>query len=158
MHADIDGATRIVRLATEFNWTWHPDDIPRFCTTAGWEITLDDGAFELRTNLEVRRPEASAYTRNHCISYIEFYVTDSATKEIPFAESREQAVEALLDISTALSGFLGEPTRMSPVPKAKVWWYFPSVVIEAAEVNRFVVIRLNNPEYQARLDNSESSE
>ncbi len=45
MHVDIEGATRIVRLAAEFDWTWALDDLEPFCAQAGWEVVeLDQTA------------------------------------------------------------------------------------------------------------------
>ncbi|MFI1920154.1 DUF6301 family protein [Nocardia sp. NPDC020380] len=153
MHADIDGATRIVRLAAEFDWTWNPDDIPRFCETAGWEIlSNDEGTFEIRTNLQIQRPDSSAYTRSHKVEYITFPITNSNSQGSPFAESHEQALEILLDVSTTLSAFLGEPTSMFPAPDAKVQWHTSKLIVEAVELGDFALIRLKSPEYQAWLD------
>lgn len=54
MHVDIEGATRIARLAAEFDWTWSVDDLEPFCAQAGWEVVeLDQTGASIRTGLRV---------------------------------------------------------------------------------------------------------
>ena len=54
MHVDIEGATRIARLAAEFDWTWAVDDLEPFCAQAGWEVVeLDQTGASIRTGLRV---------------------------------------------------------------------------------------------------------
>ena len=68
MHVDIEGATRIARLAAEFDWTWAVDDLEPFCAQAGWELVeLRQGGASIRTNLHVSRPKANMFGRQHRI-------------------------------------------------------------------------------------------
>ena len=57
MHVDIEGATRIARLAAEFDWTWAVDDLEPFCAQAGWELVeFGQTGGSIRTDLRVGRP------------------------------------------------------------------------------------------------------
>ncbi|MDA3637696.1 DUF6301 family protein [Rhodococcus sp. C-2] len=66
MHVDIEGATRIARLAAAFDWTWAVDDLEPFCAQAGWELVeLDRTGASIRTGLRVGQPESIMFGRQH---------------------------------------------------------------------------------------------
>lgn len=60
MHVDIEGATRIARLAAEFDWSWAVDDLEPFLRTS-WII-------EHCVWLCFRSCSASVKSRNSCLN------------------------------------------------------------------------------------------
>ncbi len=156
MHVDIGGATRVARLAAEFDWTWSVDDIPRFCKSTGWEI-LQSGEYgaELRTDLQVQHPTASAFWQKRTISYITIDITDSAENDFSERVSGEHAVEGFTDLSAALTAVLGAPSRHAPGADATVGWNAPDAVINLSSIPDAINLHIVNPEYQAWLDEPE---
>lgn len=108
MHVDIEGTTRIARLAAEFDWTWAVDDLEPFCAQAGWEIVeLRQGGASIRTNLHVSRPEAHMFGRQHRMNWISIFVTDLADDATPMTVVRPLLDEGFTNLDVALTALLG---------------------------------------------------
>ncbi|AGT95606.1 hypothetical protein O5Y_28945 [Rhodococcus erythropolis CCM2595] len=131
MHVDIEGATRIARLAAEFDWTWAVDDLEPFCAQAGWELVeLRQGGASIRTNLHVCRPKAMTVVR-------------------PLLD------EGFANLTAALTSVLPIPTYSEPGPEATIRWDLPKVVVELSMRPRAIHLQLTSPKYQAWVDEPE---
>ncbi|MGX1811421.1 DUF6301 family protein [Nocardia sp. NPDC055321] len=61
MRIDIDRVARIAATAAEFDWTWRPADLPRFCSETGWKIAAENArSARLVTDMTPDRPTATA--------------------------------------------------------------------------------------------------
>ena len=108
MHVDIEGATRIARLAAEFDWTWAVDDLEPFCAQAGWELVeLRHAGGSIRTNFHVSRPTANMFGRQHRMDSISILVTDVADDATPMTLVRPLLVEGFTNLDVALTALLG---------------------------------------------------
>ncbi|WP_186628558.1 DUF6301 family protein [Rhodococcus sp. BP22] len=156
MHVDIEGATRIARLATEFDWTWAVDDLEPFCAQAGWELVeLMQGGASIRTNFHVNRPEAQMFGRQPRMKWISIDVTDVADGATPMTVVRPLRDEAFTNLDVALTSLLGTATSAEPGPKAALRWDLPKVVITLNRGVRAIDLRLKSPGYQAWVDEPE---
>ncbi|MEU1208621.1 DUF6301 family protein [Nocardia sp. NPDC005825] len=161
MKADIDGAARIARIASEFRWTWTDRDVARFCEATQWSIV--DGARgsgpTLQTNLDIHHPRCHVvFTRRFMdrqggggggIDEIEIYVADSGQANPTKAQStalhhqlRDRLVKELGPVSEYV---FGENLDYD-------YWRLPKVVITVAAYDGFVQLDLVNPRYQRDLD------
>ncbi|WP_433604866.1 DUF6301 family protein [Prescottella agglutinans] len=156
MHVDIEGATRIARLAAEFDWTWAVDDLKLFCSQAGWEVVeLDQAGASIRTDLRVARPESIMFGRQHRMDWISIYVTDVAVLGTPKAEVRPLLVEGFTNLDVALTALLGTATSAKPGPTAALRWDLPKVVVGLSMSPSAIHLRLTSPKYQAWVDEPE---
>src|SRR5262245_43174320 len=129
VHVDIEGATRIARLAAEFDWTWTVDDLEPFCLQAGWELVeLRQAGGSIRTNLHVSRREADMYRRNRSMDNMPILVSDLAVLGTPKAEVRPLLVEGFTNRDVALTARLGTATSAEPGPEAALRWDLPKAV------------------------------
>ncbi|MFE4502451.1 DUF6301 family protein [Rhodococcus sp. NPDC056743] len=156
MHVDIEGATRIARLATEFDWTWAVDDLEPFCAQAGWELVeLRQGGGSIRTNLHVSRPEAHMFGRQHRMNWISIFVTDLADDATPMTVVRPLLDEGFTNLDVALTALLGTATSAEPGPTAALRWDLPKVVVILSMSPSAIHLRLTSPGYQAWVDEPE---
>ena len=156
MHVDIEGATRIARLAAEFDWTWAVDDLEPFCTQAGWELVeLRQYGASIRTNFHVSRPEAHLYRRNRSMRYFSTYVSDVADDATPMAVVRPLLDEGFTNLVVAFTALLGTATSAEPEPKAALRWDLPKAVISLHLSVSAIDLRLTSPGYQAWVDEPE---
>ena len=156
MHVDIEGATRIARLAAEFDWTWTVDDLEPFCTQAGWEVVeLDQNGASIRTNLHVSRPKANMYRFNRSMQYISILVTDLADDATPMPVVRPLLDEGFTNLDVALTALLGAATSAEPGPEAVLRWDLPKAVITLNLSVSAIFLDLKSPEYQAWMDEPE---
>ncbi|MFD4439621.1 DUF6301 family protein [Nocardia sp. NPDC058519] len=156
MHVDIEGATRMARLATEFDWSWAVDDLEPFCAAAGWEIVeLGKNGASLRTNLRVDRPEARMSGRLRTMDYISAFATDLADDSTPMTQVRPLLDGGFADLIAALSPLLGTPSRFEPGPQATVRWDLPKVVVELSMTPSAIHQSLKSRAYQAWMDEPE---
>ncbi|MER2081815.1 DUF6301 family protein [Rhodococcus sp. (in: high G+C Gram-positive bacteria)] len=156
MHVDIEGATRIARLAAEFDWTWAVDDLKPFCAQAGWELVeLRQGGGSIRTNLHVSRPKANMFRRNRSMHYISIFVSDLADLGIPKAKVRPLLVEGFTNLDVAFTALLGTATSAEPGPEATIRWDLPKAVITLNLGFSASHLALKSPKYQAWMDEPE---
>ncbi|BCN65235.1 DUF6301 family protein [Prescottella equi] len=156
MHVDIEGATRIARLAAEFDWTWAVDDLEPFCAQAGWELVeLREGGGSIRTNLHVSRPGAHMFGRQHRMDWISIYVTDLADDATPMTVVRPLLDEGFTNLDVALTALLGTATSAEPGPEAVLRWDLPKAVITLNLGVSAIDLRLKSPGYQAWRDEPE---
>lgn len=161
MKADIDGAVRIARIASGFDWTWTEQDVSRFCQAAQWNILHEDRGYgpTLRTNLEVHLPQCQAYLswrwmdRQNgsagAIDRLVVYVADSgqSTSAKPLSDAlhhqlRDRLIEELGPVSEYV---FGEDLETD-------YWRGPDVVISLAAHDTFIHMDLVSPRYQRSLD------
>ncbi|KAB2584834.1 hypothetical protein BS297_13510 [Rhodococcus erythropolis] len=156
MHVDIEGATRIARLAAEFDWTWAVDDLEPFCAQAGWGLVESDqtGA-SMRTNLHVSRPTANMFGRQHRMDSISIFVTDLADDATPMTVVRPLLVEGFTNLDVALTALLGTVTSAEPGPTAALRWDLPKAVISLHLSVSAIYLDLKSPGYQAWMDEPE---
>ncbi|NKS83195.1 hypothetical protein A6411_04130 [Prescottella equi] len=156
MHVDIEGSTRIARLAAEFDWTWAVDDLEPFCAQAGWELVeLREGGGSIRTDLHVSRPKANMYRHNRSMEYISILVTDLADDATPMTVVRPLLDEGFTNLDVALTALLGTATSAEPGPTAVLRWDLPKAVITLDLSVSAIFLDLTSPEYQAWMDEPE---
>ncbi|AZI64948.1 DUF6301 family protein [Rhodococcus qingshengii] len=156
MHVDIEGATRIARLAAEFDWTWAVDDLEPFCAQAGWELVeLRQGGGSIRTNLHVCRPKANMFGRQHRMDWISIFVSDVADDATPMTVVRPLLVEGFTNLDVAFTALLGTATSAEPGPEATIRWDLPKAVITLHRGVSAIHLRLTSPGYQAWVDEPE---
>ncbi|WP_027500998.1 DUF6301 family protein [Rhodococcus sp. UNC363MFTsu5.1] len=156
MHVDIEGATRIARLAAEFDWTWAVDDLEPFCTQAGWELVeLMQGGASIRTNFHVSLPKANMYRHNRSMHYFSTFVTDLADDATPMTVVRPLLDEGFTNLAEALTALLGAATSAEPGPEAALRWDLPKVVVELSMSVSAIFLDLTSPTYQAWMDEPE---
>ena len=155
MHVDIEGATRIARLAAEFDWTWTIGDLDPFCTQAGWELVeLRQYGASILTNFHVSRPEAHLYRRNRSMRYFSTYVSDVADDATPMTVVLPLLDDGLTNLVVAFTALLGTATSAEP-EEAALRWDLPKVVVELSMSFRAIHLRLKSPTYQAWMDEPE---
>ncbi|WP_433672174.1 DUF6301 family protein [Nocardia sp. CA-136227] len=161
MKADIDGAARIARIASEFGWTWTDRDVARFCEATQWSIVdgVRGSGPTLQTNLDVHQPRCHVvFTRRFMdrqagggggIDEMRIYVADSGQTKPTKAQSaalhhqlRERLAKELGPVSEYV---FGEDLDND-------YWRFPKVVITVAPHDDFIQLDLVNPRYQRCLD------
>lgn len=151
MHVDIDGATRIARAASEFDWTWYTDDIDRFCAVMGWELTRrGENGGDIRTDLPINRPELHASWRKRSVNYLSVWVSDIAG--VADQDQRRILVEGFSDVRAALVEILGQPTEILPGDEPEIRWDFPKVVLFISLDLRTIALEIVSPEHQAWKD------
>ncbi|WP_137876117.1 DUF6301 family protein [Rhodococcus sp. Q] len=157
MHVDTEGATRIARLATEFDWTWTIDDLEPFCAQAGWELVeLRQYGASIRTNFHVGRPEADVHRRNRSMRYISILVTDVADDATPMTVVRPLLDDGFTNLDVALTALLGTAPSAEPGPQAFIRWDLPKAVISLNLSVSAIRLHLTSPGYQAWVDEPES--
>ncbi|WP_405166732.1 DUF6301 family protein [Nocardia sp. NBC_01499] len=149
MQVDIEGAVRIAALAKEFDWTGYVDDLPQFCDLAGWEIARsgENGA-TLRTDMDVRRPEARVFKQKRIFEYISPYVTDIVDRSVQWGEARKLVVDAFADLGNALISTIGIPDRTIPGIHPAMGWDNLNISIDLRGSLRSVSLELSNPKYR----------
>jgi hypothetical protein len=156
MHVDIEGATRIARLAAEFDWTWSVDDLEPFCAQAGWEVVeLDQTGASIRTGLRVGQSESIMFGRQHRMDWISIFVSDVADDATPMTVVRPLLVEGFTNLDVAFTALLGTATSAEPGPEATIRWDLPKVVVELGMSPRAIHLQLTSPKYQAWVDEPE---
>lgn len=156
MHVDIKGATRIARLAAEFDWTWSVDDLEPFCAQAGWEVVeLDQTGASIRTGLRVGRPESIMFGRQHRMDWISIFVSDVADDATPMTVVRPLLVEGFTNLDVAFTALLGTATSAEPGPEATIRWDLPKAVITLNLGFSAIHLHLTSPGYQAWVDEPE---
>ena len=156
MHVDIEGATRIARLAAEFDWTWSVDDLEPFCARAGWEVVeLDQTGASIRTGLRVGRPESIMFGRQHRMDWISIFVSDVADDATPMTVVSPLLVEGFTNLDVAFTALLGTATSAEPGPEATIRWDLPKAVITLNLGFSAIHLHLTSPGYQAWVDEPE---
>ncbi|MGB3362341.1 MAG: DUF6301 family protein [Rhodococcus qingshengii] len=156
MHVDIEGATRIARLAAEFDWTWSVDDLEPFCAQAGWEVVeLDQTGASIRTGLRVGRPESIMFGRQHRMDWISIFVSDVADDATPMTVVRPLLVERFTNLDVAFTALLGTATSAEPGPEATIRCDLPKAVITLNLGFSAIHLHLTSPGYQAWVDEPE---
>ncbi|MGR6584737.1 DUF6301 family protein [Rhodococcus qingshengii] len=156
MHVDIEGATRIARLAAEFDWTWSVDDLEPFCAQAGWEVVeLDQTGASIRTGLRVGRPESIMFGRQHRMDWISIFVSDVADDATPMTVVRPLLVEGFTNLDVVFTALLGTATSAEPGPEATIRWDLPKAVITLNLGFSAIHLHLTSPGYQAWVDEPE---
>ncbi|MFI9504636.1 DUF6301 family protein [Nocardia sp. NPDC052566] len=151
MHADIEGAIRIARLAAQFNWTGTIDDVEPFCATAGWEILHEEGKIPvIQTNLTVNRPLATIHQRKQRMNYLSIYVTDAPAPDFIPLEIESELRGHFTDLGRALTETLGGPTHDNADNVLR--WDLGEIVIRSKKGIGAVYIDLVGRQYQAELD------
>ncbi|QVI19079.1 hypothetical protein KHQ06_21705 [Nocardia tengchongensis] len=144
MHADIEGAVRIARLAADFEWTWTVENIERFCRIAGWQQPVSDefgfGA-EILTDLRVSRPAAyAAYDSDFYqltglpegeVPYIVVALSDAIPGDSP--EIYEPLVDSFSEITDRLVPAFGQPFRLHG-DRPRIVWDLPGLVTLVLEL------------------------
>ncbi|MFD9992096.1 DUF6301 family protein [Bacillus cereus] len=157
MKADVDGAARIARIASGFDWEWSDRDIPRFCQAAGWRVLHDDRRFgaTLGTNLAVPLAMCNvAYdtrlmgTRGSVgekIAEMRVYVAGSegaaATEPLPVAVAREFRTRLVEELGP-WSEHVGREQDQC------FYWRRSGVVVGLALNKSFVLLKVLNPRYE----------
>ena len=156
MHVDIEGATRIARLAAGFDWTWAVDDLEPFCAQAGWELVeLRQAGGSIRTNFHVSRPRANMYGRNRSMDTISIFVTDLVDDATPMTVLRPLLDEGFTNLDVAFTALLGTATSAEPGPGATIRWDLSKVVVILSMSPSAIHLRLASPTYQAWVDEPE---
>ena len=156
MHVDIEGATRIARLAAEFDWTWSVDDLEPFCAQAGWEVVeLDQTGASIRTGLRVGQSESIMFGRQHRMNWISIFVTDVADDATPMTVVRPLLDEGFTNLDVAFTALLGTATSAEPGPEATIRWDLPKAVITLNRGVSAIHLHLKSPGYQAWADEPE---
>ncbi|MEU2030554.1 DUF6301 family protein [Nocardia amamiensis] len=151
MHADIEGAIRIARLAAEFTWSGKVDDIEPFCAAAGWEVVHEEGRSPvIRTDLTVNRPLASIHLRKRRMDYLSIYATDAAAPDSIPLEVEPELRACFTDLGRALIETLGAPARRDADKVLR--WDLSEIVIRLRRGIGSVRIDLVGRQYQAELD------
>lgn len=147
----------IVRIASRFEWTWQWGDLPRICKTLGWRIAQEYGSLRvLATDLELARPEASAFGDDGNMSFIDIFVTD--WREGADAATSRRVYDQFADISEAIGSFSGSPTRRRAGGNGEVRWDLAKVVIRLRIFDNSINLRLADPAHQAWLDEPDDGE
>ncbi|MFF0634617.1 DUF6301 family protein [Nocardia sp. NPDC004151] len=159
MQADIAGAFQIARLAARFDWTWSPDDVPRFCDVAEWQFAGPSARAGISTNLEIARPVGFVSIGRE--------VWDDASQIRVLRQISVEATSSDLDLGTgpthatidafALAASLfvsewGDPARTVPGSSAKLAWDLPCVVIQVEIDKSDLVLSLINPHYEQWIE------
>ncbi|WP_405164773.1 DUF6301 family protein [Nocardia sp. NBC_01499] len=153
MHADIEGAIRIARLAAEFDWTGKVDDVEPFCAAAGWELVQGEGISPwIRTDFAVNRPIAAVDLMKRRIDLLSIYATDVADVEAPYARVKGEVYDCFVELGQALTETLGPPTRREAGEDAMLGWDLPKIVVELTTSIGAVYLDLVSCEYRAELD------
>ncbi|WP_405164775.1 DUF6301 family protein [Nocardia sp. NBC_01499] len=153
MHADIDGAIRIARLAAEFDWTGKIDDLEPFCAAAGWELVQAEGMDPwIRTDFAVNSPVATVDLMKRQIDLLSIYATDLGDSETPHALVEREVNDCFAELGQALTDTLGTPTRRETGEDAMLGWDLPKVVIRLTTSLATVLLKLVSLQYQAELD------
>ncbi|MFI9504634.1 DUF6301 family protein [Nocardia sp. NPDC052566] len=153
MHADIDGAVRIARLAAEFDWTGKVNDLEPFCAAAGWELVQgEDISPWIRTDFAVNSPVAPVHLMKRQIDLVSIYATDLADPEAPYTLVEREVNDCFVELGQALTDTLGTPTRREAGDDAMLGWDLPKIVIRLTASDAIVVLELVSRQYQAELD------
>lgn len=144
MHADIEGAVRIARLAADFDWTWTVENLELFCRVAGWQQPAPDefgyGA-EIQTDLSVSRPAAYAAYDSSCyrltglpdgeVPYIVVAVSDAMPGDS--AEVHEALINSFSEMTARLVREFGQPFRLHG-GRTRIGWDLPGLVTLVLEL------------------------
>ncbi|WP_459961604.1 DUF6301 family protein [Nocardia sp. IFM 10818] len=152
-----------VRAATEFDWTWTLDDVPRFADLVGWQFTQHNNQrVTLTTNLDVNRTDASVsiapWTKpgqSPQLNRISFYVTDVVLDDPTVAP---ELTETFDEMSRHIWAGLGTPTmrRTGPAPDRR--WDLPKVVVQLSASDAAVHIIIVNPADDMWLESPDDEE
>ncbi|MFE4502447.1 DUF6301 family protein [Rhodococcus sp. NPDC056743] len=153
MHADIEGAVRIARLAAHFDWTWDSEDLERFCANAGWQAErFSDTAATLATNLDINRRSGNASLTWGPLQIIRLWVTDVAD---PDTDIPEVMAKLLGELSVPMAAEFGDGTPVTAGIVKELRWDLPNVVIVLSAGLGAVTMRLVSPKRQAWTDEPE---
>ncbi|MFI6866581.1 DUF6301 family protein [Nocardia sp. NPDC050406] len=163
MHADIDEAVRIARLAADFDWTWAAEDVQRFSAAAGWTVVGQrprERGTDLRTGLDIPDPVGRAiYNRRfferegspeQLISEILVTVTSQVKDATP--QRHRWLTNTFADLFDRLVAELGQPSKPSPGDPSHVRWTLSTTVLIVRMDKDSVGLRIVNPIYQQWWD------
>ncbi|NKX86102.1 DUF6301 family protein [Nocardia coubleae] len=165
MQVDIERATRAIREAAMFDWTWGVDDLDSFCTRAGWELAeLRKKGATLTTNLEVNRTDAIAYISSGAYPFgtvtqlqlISFYPADIG--DLDASEIGSQEMGIFLDLRERISSLMGQPIFALTGPHPVARWNGGRVVILLRAYVGQVHIDIVNPENAVWLGDLDSDD
>lgn len=157
MHADIESAVRIARLAAGFDWAWTLDNLEQFCSLAGWQQPVpDEYGAEIRTDLNVSSPLALAVNdARFCrdwlpggqMVYVTVYLTDDPIVDSP--EIQKVLVDWFAELAGRLCSALGAPVRLFG-SQPKIFWDLPKVaLVLSVDFDRLEIsLRVANTTYQ----------
>ena len=136
MHADIDGAIRIARLAAGFDWTWTNDNLEQFCRIANWQKSVrDDFGAKIQTDLNISSPGALAVSDDRFCRYwlpegqfvyITAGLTDSPVDDSP--ETQLALIDGFSEIHSQIHSEFGKSWRL-PGNRPRVFWDLPNVAL-----------------------------
>ncbi|MFE3188037.1 DUF6301 family protein [Nocardia sp. NPDC059240] len=154
LQVDVEGAIRTARLAAEFDWTWYLDkDLPGFCDAAGWDLgESTEYRTDLRTDLRVQRPYASADRQKRMFDEVSVLVSDEIDPSISWAQRRRPLVDGFAAVGNGLFPAMGSPTRVAPGESAMMSWERPLVWIQLKIVYNTIVLSLISQESQETAD------
>jgi hypothetical protein len=147
LQADLDGAVRVAQLAAEFDWSWKPDDVQRFCQAAGWTVTdIFEGGATLTTDLDLARPAAYPRFRDDLKSILVFV---AAVPDGEYDGTTRPASELDTDLVKRLTGLFGKPTRRRRTKRGvESDWELPTLAITITPGDTSIGLHLNSPAYQ----------
>lgn len=157
MHANIEAATRVARIAAEYPWTWPLttlDDLAPFCADVGWETRSLNGNGWLETDLAPGGRSGFVHFWQGRLAMFSVTVTDIAGRNETL-EARPKIVDCFADLADALTETLGPATGHEPGWKAQLRWDLPRIVIRLSVGPYSVQLDFVEPRFQADMDKSE---
>ncbi|MGV9410861.1 DUF6301 family protein [Nocardia sp. NPDC003693] len=155
MRIDIDRVARIAATAAEFDWTWRPADLPRFCSATGWKIAAENArSARLITDLRPGRATASygAYPsgdRSDEGLWLEYLSITVAEAEAAAAED-VTAMHAAL--TAEIGSMIGHPVATRRPTHAATTWRSPRALVSLHADSRSIALDVVNPRYFDRTD------
>ncbi|MBF6451765.1 hypothetical protein IU429_29295 [Nocardia elegans] len=146
MHADIQGAVRLVRHAAEFEWTWRESDLREFCAGVNWQLEYTrDRVAKLVTDLAVNQREARVFLFHSRIEYISAPVSDVVLSG--GRDATDQALRCFRDLGSALSEDLGTSSQVREFSSGdEMFWRLSKVVVSLMRSSRAVHLFIYSPE------------
>ncbi|MFD6104446.1 DUF6301 family protein [Nocardia salmonicida] len=156
MQTDIEGAIRVARLASSFDWTWTSDNLDNFSTTVGWHAQrYSSRSVTFQTGLNLGRDWAEARFDRHRlattqpgqdveVSYARVSISDRVDPDDLY--SREELVDIFAEMHGRLVAELGSVSRRNIGSTPGLVWDLPNQVLVLDSGSR-LTLSLNNPVY-----------
>ncbi|MEU0544211.1 DUF6301 family protein [Nocardia sp. NPDC005978] len=157
MRIDVDHAARIAAAAAEFDWTWRPADLARWCAATGWAIAQENTrSARLIADPATGRPTATASygaypagDRSDAGLWLEYLSINVAEAEAAAAEDVTATHAAL---QAAIGNVLGPPAASGQAPDAATTWRSPRALVSLHADSRSIALDVVNPRYFDRTD------
>jgi hypothetical protein len=152
MHADIDGALEVARIATGFTWSWTEDDLDPLAEALGWHITerRNRGA-TLTTPLQIGNPVGLVSSGDDEIKWVTAQVAD-CSNDPPKPPEAEFMAETFTELADRLTVTYGEPNMRISGDVPQVRWNLERVNIRLSNATDSLFLDFVNPAYQARME------